>query len=84
MTIKAFTPEMISAAKRCLVAQLQRWDAERELESLLVPDGELNEMEQDIKGICACLDEPEDVDEEDALELLGHLVNRLHAKGGVS
>lgn len=65
----------IDVAKRCLVAQLQRWDAERDLENVVGHD--IRGLEEDIKTLCSCLGAPWDVTDRHAIELLDRLGSRL-------
>ena len=67
----------IAAAKACLVHQLERWDAERELEVLLVGESTDLETEDAIKGLGACLGAPEYVTDTNAIQLLEDLRPQL-------
>jgi len=71
---REFPPQMIEAAKKCLIHQVGRWDAERELEVML--QSHLG-IEDDIKGLCVCLDGIEDVNDLAARNLLNNLFDHL-------
>ena len=77
---REFPPQMIEAAKKCLIHQVGRWNAELELEGMLQSHLGIEddiETEDDIKGLCVCLDEIEDVDESAARNLLDNLFDHL-------
>lgn len=72
-----FPQQMIDAARKCLIHQVGRWNAERELEVMLqahLGTEDDIETEDDIKGLCVCLDEIEDVTDDAALQLLRNLL----------